>query len=84
MDIIDKPDSRRRKYYDKKILNILILIQIFNISHRLSGIFLINHMELIGIDEIPSFLALSRRSRCFNSHGAYMQAFNSRWEEEVQ
>ena len=48
MDIIDNivmPDSRRRKYSDKQILKILILLQIFNISYRSSGIFLENHRE---------------------------------------
>ena len=41
MDIIDNivsPDSRRRKYSDKQILKILVLLQIFNISYRSSGI----------------------------------------------
>ncbi len=58
MQIIDNivsPDSRRKKYSDRQILKILILLQIFNISYRSSGIFLENHreyMELIGITEI--------------------------------
>ena len=74
MDIIDNivsPDSRKRKYSDKQILKILILLQIFNISYRSSGIFLENHgeyMELIGIKDIPSFQTLSRRSRSFDLH----------------
>ncbi len=74
MDIIDNivsSDSRRRKYSDKQILKILVLLQIFNISYRSSGIFLRNHieyMELIGIKDIPSFQTLSRRSRSLDIH----------------
>ena len=74
MQIIDNivsPDSRKRKYSDKQILKILILLQIFNISYRSSGIFLENHREyteLIGIEDIPSFLALSSRSRSLDLH----------------
>ena len=58
MEIIDNivsPDERKRKYSDKQILKILILLQIFNISYRSSGIFLTNHEEylrMIGIKEI--------------------------------
>jgi hypothetical protein len=68
-------DSRRRKYSNRQILKILILLQIFNISYRSSGIFLENHgeyMELIGITEIPSFQTLSRRSRSFDLHAINM------------
>ena len=78
MDIIDNivsPYSRRRKYSDKQILKILILLQIFNISYRSSKIFLENHreyMELIEITEIPSFQTLSRRSRSFDLHAINM------------
>ena len=46
-------------------------MQIFNISYRSSVIFLENHreyMELIGINEIPSFQTLSRRARTFDLH----------------
>ena len=74
MQIIDNivsPDSRKRKYSDKQILKILILLQIFNISYRSSRIFLENHREyteLIGITDIPSFQTLSRRSRSFDLH----------------
>ncbi len=71
IDNIVSPDSRRRKYSDKQILKILILLQILNISYRSSGIFLENHreyMELIGITEIPSFQTLSRRTRSFDIH----------------
>ena len=75
IDNIVSPDSRRRKYSDKQILKILILLQIFNISYRSSGIFLENHreyMELIGIAEIPSFQTLSRRSRLLDLHAINM------------
>ena len=68
MELIDNivsPDDRKRKYTDRQILKILILLQISDISYRSSGIFLENdreYMELIGINEIPSFQTLSRRS----------------------
>ena len=74
MQIIDKmvsPDERRRKYTDRQILKILILLQISGISYRSSGIFLSNHeeyMEMIGIHEMPSFQTLSRRARLFDLH----------------
>ena len=71
IDNIVSPDSRKRKYSDKQILKILILLQIFNISYRSSGIFLKNHreyMELIEINKIPSFQTLSRRSRLLDIH----------------
>jgi hypothetical protein len=75
IDNIVSPDSRRRKYSNRHILNILILLQIFNISYRSSGIFLENHrecMELIGINEIPSFQMLSRSYRSFDFHAINM------------
>jgi len=62
MDIIDKivsPDDRRRKYIDKQIIKILVLLQIFNISYRSSKISFNNHKEylkMIGINEIPSVM----------------------------
>jgi hypothetical protein len=74
-DNIVSPDSRRRKYSNRQILKILILLQIFSISYRSSGIFLRNYreyMELIGITEIPSFRTLSRRSRSFDLHSINM------------
>jgi hypothetical protein len=46
MELIENivsPDHRRRKYSDRQILKILILLQIFDISYRSSGIFFINH-----------------------------------------
>ena len=69
MQIIDNMvsiDERKRKYTDRQILKVLMLLQIFNISYRSSGIFLRNHeeyMRMIGIREIPSFQTLSRRAR---------------------
>ena len=61
---------------DRQILKILVLLQIFNISYRSSGILLENHreyMELIGITDIPSFQTLSRRSRSFDLHTINME-----------
>ena len=64
MQIIDNMvsiDERKRKYTDRQILKILVLLQIFNISYRSSGIFLRNHgeyMRMIGVREIPSFQTL--------------------------
>ena len=74
MELIDNivsPDHKRRKYSDKQILKILILLQISDISYRSSGIFLTSHEEylrMIGLKEIPSFQTLSRRSRSMDLH----------------
>ncbi len=64
MEIIDNiiPDSPDKKYTDRQILKILILLQIFGISYRSSRIFFINHEEylaMMGIREIQSFQTLS-------------------------
>ena len=74
MQIIDNMvsiDERKRKYTDRQILKILVLLQIFNISYRSSGIFLRNHEEymwMIGIRELSSFQTLLRRDRSFDIH----------------
>ena len=74
MEIIDNivsPDDRKRKYTDRQILKVLIVLQIFNISYRSARIFLTNHEEYIrmaGITEIPSFQTLSRRARMIDLH----------------
>ena len=61
MEIIDNivsPDDRRGKYSDKQILKILILLWIFGISHRSSGIFLRNHKECIELIMVMDSLNL--------------------------
>ena len=69
MEIIDNivsPDDRKRKYTDRQILKVLIVLQLFNISYRSARIFLTSHekyLRMIGIKEIPSFQTLSRRAR---------------------
>ena len=74
MEIIDRivsPDDQKRKFTDRQILKILILLQIFRISYRSSAIFLRNHeeyTEMIGINEIPSFQTLSRRAGSLDLH----------------
>ncbi|WMT53055.1 transposase [Ferroplasma acidiphilum] len=74
MEIIDKivsPDDRKRKYTDRQIVKLLIVLQIFNISYRSARIFLTNHEEYIrmaGLNEIPSFQTLSRRARMIDLH----------------
>ncbi|WMT45526.1 MAG: hypothetical protein RE469_04845 [Cuniculiplasma divulgatum] len=47
IDNIVSPDQRRRKYTDRQILKILVLLQIFGISYRSAGVFLINHEEYL-------------------------------------
>ncbi len=65
MNMIDKivsPDDRKRKYSDRQIMKILVLLNMFNISYRSSRVFLINHEEylnMIDVKEIPSFQTLS-------------------------
>ena len=74
MNMIDKivsPDDRKRKYSDRQIMKILVLLNMFNISYRSSRVFLINHEEylnMIDLKEIPSFQTLSRRSRMIDLH----------------
>ena len=71
IDKIVSPDQRMRKYSDRQIVKILILLQIFHISYRSAGIFLRNHeeyAELIDLNEIPSFQTLSRRARMLDLH----------------
>jgi hypothetical protein len=71
MDNIVLPDDRKRKYTDRQILKLLVLLQIFSISYRSARIFLRNHEEylrMIGLKEIPSFQTLSRRARMLDLH----------------
>ena len=74
MEIIDNivsQDERKRKYSNKQIIKILVLLNIFGISYRSAEIFLRNHEEylnMIVLKEIPSFQTLSRRSRLIDLH----------------
>ena len=74
MEIIDNivsQDERKRKYSNRQIMKILVLLNIFGISYRSAGIFLRNHEEylnMIDLKEIPSFQSLSRRSRMIDFH----------------
>ena len=64
-------DERKRKYTDRQIMKILVLLNIFGISYRSARIFLRNHEEylnMIDLKEIPSFQTLSRRSRMIDLH----------------
>ena len=52
MEIIDNivsPDDRKRKYSDRQIIKILVLLQIFGISYRSARIFLNNHEEYLAM-----------------------------------
>ena len=79
MEVIDhivSLDPRKRKYSDRQIMKILVLLQIFRISYRSARIFLINHEEYIrmaGLDEIPSFQTLSRRAIMPDLHAINME-----------
>ena len=71
MGNILSPDHRRRKYSDKQILKILILLQIFNIPCRSSETLLTNHeeyLEMSGLNDMSSFQTLSRRVRTMGLH----------------
>ena len=74
MEIIENMvsrDERKRKYSNRQIMKILVLLNIFGISYRSAGIFLWNHEEylnMIDLKEIPSFQTLSRRVRSFDLH----------------
>ena len=74
MEIIENMvsrDERKRKYSNRQIMKILVLLNIFGISYRSAGIFLWNHEEylnMIDLKEIPSFQTLSRRSRMIELH----------------
>ncbi|OWP56570.1 MAG: hypothetical protein B2I17_05805 [Thermoplasmatales archaeon B_DKE] len=52
------PDDRRRKYTDRQIMKLLVLLHIFRGSFRSASIFLRNHEEylrMISLKEIPGF-----------------------------
>ena len=65
IDNIVSPDERKRKFTDRQIMKILVLLNIFGISYRSARIFFRNHEEYLSVTdlkEIPSFQTLSRRS----------------------
>ncbi len=64
IDNIVSLDPRKRKYSDRQILKILVMLQIFFISYRSARIFLTNHDEYLSMASlkgIPSFQTLQRR-----------------------
>ncbi|MFG1449691.1 MAG: hypothetical protein AAE983_03495 [Thermoplasmataceae archaeon] len=68
---IVSPDDRKRKYTDRLVLKILLLLHISGISYRSAGVFLTSHEEylrMIGLKEITSFQTLSRRARSMDLH----------------
>lgn len=67
MDILDKivPEDRKRKYSNRLIAKILVLLQLYGISYRSSARFFENHTEflsLLGVHDIPSFQTISRKA----------------------
>ena len=67
IDNIVSPDNRKRKYTDRQIVKILIVLQLFNISYRPSCYKQRNYLSLLsGINCCNRFL-----------YDSYMQAFNS-------
>lgn len=70
-NIVSSDDDRRIKYSGCRILNIRVLFQILGIYYRSARIFLTKHEEylrMMSLKKIPSFQALSRKSRINDVH----------------
>lgn len=71
MGNVVSPDDQKRKYTDRQIMKLLILLQTFTISCRSAREFLTNREEyiaMVGVKEIPGFQLLSRRARVLDLH----------------
>ena len=67
MQRLDKivAEDRIRKYSNKLIVKIVVILKIYGVSYRSSKYFFNNHkefMELLNIKDIPNFRTLSYRS----------------------
>ena len=68
-------DDRRRRYMDWKILEIIILLQLFGLFYRSAKIFLTNNKKYLRITEINVILrsqTLPKKARLFD-----LQTINS-------
>ena len=73
MQRLDKivAEDRIRKYSNKLIVKIIVILKIYGVSYRSSKYFLNNHkefMELLNIRDIPNFRTLSYRSLRIDWH----------------
>lgn len=68
--IEDKPVKKRgrgraKKYSDRTIIKLVVLLKLSNVSYRGTKNFLENnsrYMELVGLEEIPPFQTVARRA----------------------
>ncbi len=73
INILDKivSEDRKRKYSNKNIVKIIVILKIYGVSYRSSKYFFNNHkefMELLDIKKIPDFRTLSYRSLRIDWH----------------
>ena len=73
MERLDKivSEDRIRKFSNRIIVKIIVILQIYGISYRSSGKFFNNHPELmsiVGIKRIPDFRTLSYRTITMDWH----------------
>ena len=73
MQRLDKivAEDRIRKYSNKLIVKIIVILKIYGVSYRSSKYFFNNHkefMELLNINDIPNFRTLSYRSLRIDWH----------------
>ncbi|WP_287961274.1 transposase, partial [Acidiplasma sp.] len=73
MQRLDKivAEDRIRKYSNKLIVKIIVILKIYGVSYRSSKYFFNNHrefMELLNITDIPNFRTLSYRSLRMDWH----------------